>query len=497
MRASTNRSACALLLLGASALVAATPAASLSQEVKAGSKGSATPAHPRDIAYPPLAFAPPTRDDHRLQLPNGLRIYFVAERSVPTISVEAWFTAGEVYLSKEKRGLAKLAGELMRTGGVEGLDARALDRRLDALASSIDVEIGAEEGHASLWTLSKNADETLALFAKVLRAPSFSEDRIRRAKDELKDEIEHRDDEPDAVLSQKVRETIFGDGAFSWRETVETVDAITQDELKDFHRAALVPNNLILAVSGDFDRAAMTKRLEALFGDWKAMPVPFQAPVTEQRARPGVFLLDRPVNQGFVEIVLKGPQQGHADEIPLQVMNFILGGGSFTSRITAHVRNDHGLAYSAGSFLRLGDVTPGTLGAYFQSKAESTAFATKLCMDDIALIRKELVGPDELARAKASFKDRFPERFATAAGAAGALAKSEHDNRPPDWFATFRAKVDAVTDEDVLRVARAHLVPENLSVVVVGPKDVVLAKDEKNAASLASYAKGGAVEELK
>jgi predicted Zn-dependent peptidase len=423
-------------------------------------------------------------------------VYLVPERGVPTLSVEAWIEGGEGHLPKEKRGLAKLTAALLRDGGIEGMDARALDARLDALAATIEVDAGTDGLHAALWTLSKNADEALRLFAGVLLRPTFAEERIRRAKDDLRDEIAHRDDEPDAQLDQKVRELVYGDGPLSWRETAATVDALTRDEIAAWHRAAYRPNGAVFAVAGDFDREAMQKRLETLFGEWKPGPLPFDPPAVARARRPGVFLLDRPLNQGFVEVATQGVEMGHRDEVALSVMNYILGGGGFTSRITGRVRNAEGLAYSAGSYARPGRGRPGTVALYFQSAAESTAYALKLCFEEARRFREEGATADELARAKAAIRDAFPERFATARSAAAALAQAEFDGRPPDWYDGFRAKVEAVTLADVGRVAKEHLRLEEMSVVVVGPRAVVAARDEAHAAGLAEHAKEGRIEML-
>jgi predicted Zn-dependent peptidase len=472
---------------------------------RAGAKAGALPEHPTKIKYPELQYQPPKPADHRVVLANGLRCYLVPDRTVPAIRVEAFIDAGERQLPKEKRGLAKLAGELMRSGGIEGLDARALDAKLDELAVDIDAGFDLNRGHASLWTLSKHADEALRLFAGVLTKPVFADDRIRRAKDELKDEIEHRDDEPQAVLDHEVFKLVYGpESALALRESKETVDAVTRDDLVAFHRAHVSPKNVILAVAGDFDRAEMQKKLESLLvladgSGWgkdaaKAGPVDSVDGGKQQgyvfgTAPSGVYVLDRPLNQGYVEMVELGIKLNDPDEIALQVMNFILGGGSFTSRITKRVRNDEGLAYSAGSYVHPTRPHPGLIGVAFQSKAPSTAFAAKICVEELARIRSTPVAPEELERARRSMIDRFPERFATAHGTAAVLAEAEFNERPADYLSTYRTKVAAVTAAEVQRVAKEHFHPERTITAVVGPAAVVLAKDEEHQASLEAIGK--------
>ncbi len=324
-----------------------------------------TPSHPRGLKYPELEFEPPRPEDHRVVLSNGLRVYLVPDRTVPTLHVTAWIDAGEAYVPKVRRGLAKLTGERMRAGGVGGLDARALDARLDAIAAELDTEMDLESGSVTLWTLSKHAGEALDLFARVLTKPVFEEDRIRRAKEELEVEIAHRDDEPGDQLDHEVAEIVYGAShPLALRETAETAKAVTRDDIVAFHRGQVVAERTILAVAGDFERDAMVKKLESLLGGWKgrweAIPLPAAG---ERVVRAGVFILDRDdLNQGFVEIAWLGIPIGHEDEVPLQIMNFVLGGGSFTSRITQRVRTDEGLAYRAGSYVRPGRIYPGLTG---------------------------------------------------------------------------------------------------------------------------------------
>jgi predicted Zn-dependent peptidase len=451
------------------------------------------PAHPRDLRYPPLRFDAPNPADFRVVLPNGLVCYLVPDRGLPTIHVSARLRTGELYVAKERRGLAKLVGALLRDGGSGDLDARELDRRLDRIASEITSSFALDRGEAKLWTLSAHADESLGLFADVLRRPRFDGDRIRRAKDDLKEEVAHRDDDPHNLLERRYAQAIYGDHAAAWEETEQTIDAVTRDELVAFHRRWVRPETVILSVAGDFDRAGMEKKLAALFGDWKGEGPAPELAVAPPTAKPhaGVTVIDKEVNQGFLQMGHPTVALGHPDCYALQVMDYILGDGSFTSRVTSRVRNDEGLAYSAGSFFSPGRLFPGTIGLYFQSKVETVAFATKICLEEARRIRETPVAPEELARAKDALTDRFPEMFVTSRATADTLAENEFLGRPADYLAHYREKVAAVSAADVQRVARAHLRPEDLAIVVVGPAERVKARDEKHACALGDFEPAG------
>lgn len=451
------------------------------------------PEHPRDLEYPPLAFTPPRPADHRVVLPNGLVCYLVPDRSVPSLEVKARIRAGEVWVPKEKRGLAKLVGRLLREGGAGENDTRTLDAKLDRIAAEIETEIGRTRGEATLWTLSAHAGEALALFADVLRRPRFSGDRIRRAKGDLCDEIAHRDDDPADLLERRLADALYGDHPAAWIEWEETIERIARDDLVEFHARWVRPEHVVLSVAGDFERAAMEKKLLALFGDWKGEGAPPGRALPPVRARgPGgaLTLVDKDVSQGFVEMAHLTVPLDHPDVFALEVLDFVLGGGSFTSRVTARIRNDEGLAYSAGSHFSPERDIPGTIGLYFQSKAESVAFAAKICMEEVARIREQLVAAGELARAKDSLIRSLPARFATARAAAAALAENEFLGRGEDWFETYPARIAAVTAEDVRRAARAHLRPADFAIVIVGPIETIRARDEKNGAVVSDLETG-------
>lgn len=169
-------------------------------------------------------------------------------------------------------------------------------------------------------------------------------------------------------------------------------------------------------------------------------------------------------------------------------MDYILGDGSFTSRVTSRVRNDEGLAYSAGSYFTPERLYPGTIGIYFQSKVETVAFATKICLEEARRMRDEPVAAIELEKAKGMLVTLFPSRFATAQATAATLADNELHGRPADWLDHYRERMAAVTVADVQRVARAHLRPDDLAIVIVGPEAAVKAKDEKHGVAIEDLA---------
>ena len=202
------------------------------------------------------------------------------------------------------------------------------------------------------------------------------------------------------------------------------------------------------------------------------------------------------MNQGRVSIGLPTVKRDHPDVYALEVMNEILGGSGFTSRITKTVRSDEGLAYSAGSGLSPGVWYPGRFRAAFQSKSRSVPYATSLVMEEIRKIREGAVAAEELDTIKNSLVQTFPSSFASKAQSMAVFASDEYTKRTPAYWATYRDLIQAVTVAEVQRVAREHLVPEKMILLVVGQQAEIDLGDEKHPVTLAALAPGGKVTTL-
>jgi len=453
----------------------------------------AVPDHPDKLVFQPIAFAPPVAKDHRVVLKNGMVVYIAEDRALPLVNIALMVRVGSWLEPAGKEGLAGFTGSQMRRGGTKSLTAEELDEKLDFLAAQASTGIGPTSGSATLNCLSDNLDEALKVFVEMLRDPRFQEDRLALAKEQALQEMKKRNDDSADIEGREWGVLVYGEGFFTNRFTTEaSVKGLTRDDLVAFHRRYYHPANLVAAVSGSFSRADMLRKLEAAFAGWPSPKgtVP-PVPATISPAAPGLYRMEKDVNQGRVTIGLPTVRRDHPDVHALEVMNEILGGSGFVARITKTVRSNEGLAYSAGSALAPGVWYPGRFQAFFQSKSRSVPYATSLVMDEIRKLREGGVTAEELDTIKNSLVQTFPSSFASKAQSMAIFASDEYTKRDPGYWATYRDRIRAVTAADVQRVAREHLVPEKMVVLVVGKQAEIDLGDEKHPVTLAALAPGG------
>jgi len=403
-------------------------------------------------------------------LPNGMRLFLVEDHELPLINVSAIIRTGSIYEPADKTGLASITGEVMRTGGTAARTGDELDEELERMAASVETAIGLNSGSASVSVLKEDIDKGLVILADVLMNPAFREDKIFLSKMQAKSMIARRNDDVRAIAGREFDKLIYGpDSVYARQEEYATIESITRDDLIAFHKRFFAPNNIMLAVCGDFNTDEMIKKIDSVFHDWRKVDlnipetprIDYKFPKTVNQIR------KEDVNQSNIYLGHIGGLMSDPDYFALLVMNKILGGG-FTGRLFKNVRSREGLAYSVfGSYSANYDY-PGEFYVGCMTKSESTVYAIRAMLKEVEKIKEAEVTNEELALAKESFLNSFVFNFDTKGEIVRRRMIYEYFGYPEDFLMKTKENVEKVTKSDVLRVAKKHLKPGTVQILVVG-----------------------------
>ena len=453
------------------------------------------PARPEQIEFQPLHFDPPNPVDYRHELSSGVPVYMAQSREFPLVTITFSFKGGDYLDPADHVGLARMTAAMIRRGGTESVSASDLDEQFDFLAANVSTNAGPTRSTASLNSMTNNLDAAFALFMDMIRHPAFQEDKVALYKKETLERMKQRNDDASRILSREWGMMLYGEDHFEGRRsTAEGLDSVTVADMHAFQNKVFQPGNLIIGVTGDFDTQDMLDRLEQAVSGWERRAMVSDPPAPTHVLTPGVFYIEKDIPQGKVDIGQRGITRDDPDYFPMLIMNDILGGGGFTSRLVSRVRSDEGLAYSVGSRLSTPVYFPGAFRASFQSKNRTVALAAKIIMEEIARIRSEPVTDEELGTSKNSFIETFPRRFESKQAIINTFLNDEWTGRAPDYWATYRDKVRAVTADDVLRVAKAHLHPDKMAMLIVGKWSEIAPGDLDGRASMADFFGGVSAE---
>jgi predicted Zn-dependent peptidase len=450
---------------------------------------------PRSMSFPPLKFDIPKAE--RVVLECGMPVYLLRDAELPIINISAMVRTGSVYEPAALSGLASLTGSVMRSGGAAGVPPEKIDDELEFMASAVESGIAADMGSVSLSSLTKNFKRTLRIFSDVLLRPDFSEKRVDIARKHLIEGLRRQNDDPKEIAAREINRAIYAGHPLGDVPTLESARAITRQGMIDFHRRFFRVDNMILAVSGDFEREALLRELNAVFARPTtpravALPeIPQPAPLFTAEVMHG----KKEVNQTVIRMGHLGVTKESPELYAIRVMDYILG-GSFTSRLTMEIRTNQGLAYNVDSHFDIGRRFSGTFIAATETKAESTAKAISLMKEIIAGMTKEPVTDQELNSAREYIINSFMFGFTSPASIVTQRARLEFYGYAPDYLENYRDNISRVTKADVLAAARKHLKPEAFKLVVVGDEskfdkpltgfgtvrelDLTLKKDKEN-----------------
>jgi zinc protease len=420
------------------------------------------------IAIPPLhPFHP--QQPRRIQLDNGLVILLQEDHELPFIDGSVEMRGGSQSEPAARAGLVDLYAQTWRTSGTARQNGDALDDLLESKAAKVETT-GDDDSTAVSWScMTKDEDQVFGIVLDLLLHPAFSKDKLALAKEQEIAGIVRRNDDVNGIAGREAAKLVYGEQSPLTRQPeVSTVSAVTLADLQSWHEKTVVANNMIVAVEGDFDAAAMERTLRQAFGALPRGPAISRPDLSNPAPRPGVYFVRKSdVDQSQVWIVGSGTVRSNPDYYALSVMNEIFSGG-FGSRLFQDVRTRLGLAYAVEGAYGAAYDHPGMFYTIAATRSASTVQAAHEMLQEIAALRTRPFTEDELRSAKDQLLNSFIFRYDSPEKVLNEAVELEFYHYPPDFLEKYRAAVERVTSADLERVARKYIDPSKLAVLVVG-----------------------------
>jgi len=410
---------------------------------------------------------------HSHTLKNELKVLLVESRSLPTVSITASVLAGARHDPEAKAGLAIMVSRLLDEG-TENRTSLEIADAIESVGGAIDTDGSFERIAASAGVLNKDIDLGLELLSDLLIRPTFPQEYVDKEKERTLAEIVSAQDRPQVVAGWAFNELVYQDHPLHRPSHgyPNTVERLTRDDLKEFHRQYFVPNNVILSIVGDFQVPELLPKIEKFFGNWEARPVIFpRYPEAVRQTTKRVKFIRVPAQQLNIYLGHIGVTRKNPDYYALQVLDTILGGGAgFTARIPQRLRDDLGLAYTTfASITMTAGLDPGRFITYIGTSPENMKLAVDELLNEIRRIIEEPVTTQELQDAKDYLTGSFVFAFEASPQIARFLVHAQVYGLGFDYIEKYPSYIRAVTVDDISRVARKYLDSDNYTLVVVGP----------------------------
>lgn len=408
----------------------------------------------------------------RVVSPGGIEAWLVEEDQVPVIVMQAAWKGGSAADPKGKEGLANLVSGLLDEGAGD-MDSETFQKKLDDIAAQLSFSDGRDTFSGSLKTLADKRDEAFALFSAAIVKPRFDADPIERIRGQILAGLARDMEDPEWIASNEWNKAAYGDHPYAHPRNgmPESIARITRDDLVSFTKNVLARDNLKIAVVGPITPDELGKLLDKTFG---ALPQASHLPDVPDvtiGSKGKTIVVKRPYPQSVALFGLEGLKRKDPDFIPAFVMNYVLGGGGFSARLTQEVREKRGLAYTVGTDLNPLDHAASIIGSVGTQNARMGQ-SLAIIKSELARMAASGLTDKELADAKTYLTGSYPLRFASNDDIAGQLIGIQMEDLGIDYVDRRNGLIEAVTQADTARVAKRLLKSENLLITVVGEPDL-------------------------
>lgn len=437
----------------------------------ASSPNSGIPESYKSIEYPEFKYVAPYPKDYRVEVAPGIVGYIVSDRSLPLVNFSVSFDEKFLTPSLNDEAAANMVGSMFRRGGGGGVTAAALDDTLEFISAGISTSVNTYSSSFGINCLSKDFTGLLALAKQVLTAPAFDAEQLEIVKANAVTAYDRRYDTPAKILSALKAKVNFAPNPRLWDATADEYKKVSADDVKRLSEGVFSSKKIIFSLSGDVDRDSAVALLKDFFAGWNVSSA--EKPTSVQPLsflrKPGIYVVDRDVSQANIAMNQPFVKRPHEDYYPAAVASFILGGGSFTSRLMNRVRSDEGLAYSIYSTVgnNYRDTAMTTIA--LQTKVESVDFAMKLIFEEIEKLVKDGPTEEELVQAKKALIESLPSLFDSPASTAGIFADGEMLGKSFDHYLDYVKEINAVTADQVKAMVAKYFDRTKMTISIVAP----------------------------
>jgi zinc protease len=426
-----------------------------------------------------LFLALPVQAEIRIQeitTPGGIRAWLVNEPSIPIIALNIGFRGGAALDSAGTKGAAYLMTGLLEEGTGD-MDAAAFLRAREELAADFGFDAGRDSVTITAQVLKENSAEALALLKQAITAPAFNPQAFERVKGQITSMVASATANPGEIARNRLKALAYPDHPYGLptEGTAETVAALTIKDIKAIHKSALAKDRVYVGVVGDITAEELGPLLDDLLGELPEVGGPMPAE-TEFAASGGTTVIDFDTPQSVAVWAHKGIKRHDPEFFAAYVMNNILGGSGFTSRLTEEVREKRGLTYGVYSYLAPFDYAT-SMGGSVSSSNDRIAEALDVVKAEWARMATGGVTEEELVAAKKFLTGAYPLRFDGNSQIAGILVGMQMQDLDASYITTRNDRINAVTREEIAKVAARLLKPENLRFVVVGRPEGLVSTD--------------------
>lgn len=403
-----------------------------------------------------------------VESPGGITAWLVEDYTIPLITINFAFKGGAAQDEPGKEGVANLLTGLMDEGAGD-LTAIEFQRRQQGLAMRMSFEAGRDGIFGTFQTIANKRDESLELLQLALNAPRFDEEPIERVRRQTLAGLQREARDPNAIVNRLLSEKAFGDHPYGrpTRGTMESVSAITREDLQNFVRRNFARDNLYISVVGAISAEELKPILDQVFGDLPEAADLTPVPDVEMASQGVVSVEPFTIPQSIIRFAMPGIKRDDEDFIPAYVLNHIFGGGTFSSRLFREVREARGLSYSVFSYLMPLNHS-GLIVGGLSTRNDAANTAMDVVRQEIERIRNTPITEAELDEAKAFLKGSYQLRFDTSAKIARNLVGLQLENLGIDYIENRNDLIEAATVEDLERVAERLLNVDAMATVIVG-----------------------------